>query len=76
MLHKELRAYRLYTILEKKLQFLADLSHWYVNINKLRIKGDDGPEEVKLTLNVFFHALLNAAIIMAPFVPFVTEFMY
>jgi isoleucyl-tRNA synthetase len=75
-INTEFQNYRLYTVLEEKLRFLDQLSHWYANFNKLRFKGDNGPEEASLSLNVFFHCLLNSTLMMAPFVPFNADYFF
>lgn len=75
-INNEFQAYRLYTVLDEKMKFLDQLSHWYANLNKNRFKGDNGVQDASLSLNVLFHCLLNSTIMMAPFVPFITDYFY
>lgn len=74
--HKEFDKYRLYTVLAEKLRFLNELSNWYVKLNKLRMKGDDGQREAYVSLCTFFHCFMRLITLMAPFVPFITDYFY
>jgi len=40
------------------------------------MKGEDGVEEQKKSLNILFDVLLNTTTLMACITPFLTEFMY
>ena len=40
------------------------------------MKGEEGPEEQKRSLNILFDVLLNTTTLMACITPFLTEFMY
>lgn len=56
--------------------FIDKLSLWYVRFNKLRIKGDAGPEACEASLCTLYHVLLSMARLMAPFTPFLADTMY
>lgn len=58
------------------IEFLEDLTNWYVRLNRLRLKGDHGNEEMLLSLNVLFNVILKETILMCPYTPFITEMMY
>lgn len=64
--------YRLYTVLPALLKFLEDLTNWYIRFNRSRMKEDNA----YLCLNVLFYVLFNMAKLMAPFTPFLAEYMY
>jgi len=34
--------YRLYTVVPKLLKFLENLTNWFVRLNRLRLKGENG----------------------------------
>lgn len=38
--------YRLFTIVKGLLSFLDDLTKWYIRLNRSRIRGDSGEEEM------------------------------
>ncbi len=72
----EMEAYRLYTVMPRLLQFLSELTNWYIRFNRDRMKGMDGIEPAKQCLSQLYEVLLYLSILMAPFTPFFTEWMY
>ena len=74
--HQEMEHYRLYTIVEELLSFLDKVTNWYIRLNRGRIKGDYDLEDWVNSLNVLFITLLNLVILLSPFIPFITEFIY
>ena len=58
------------------LQFLEQLTNWYVRLNRNRMKGDEGIEEQFTSLNTLFDVLLNTTIMMSCITPFITEYIY
>ena len=72
----EVDNYRLYTVVDKKVKFLEQLSNWYVKLNRKRLKGNEGAEDWKIALNVLFQVLMNSMLLMAPYVPFIVENFY
>jgi len=45
LVRKEMEAYKLYNVVRPTLEFLEDLTNWYVRLNRPRMKGDDTTEE-------------------------------
>ena len=41
----EMDNYRLYNVVRHMLQFLEQLTNWYVRLNRSRMKGEEGPED-------------------------------
>ena len=74
--HKEYEAYRLSTVLSEKLKYLDELSNWYIKLNKGRLKGQSGAKDAETCLNVVLYCFLNSILVMAPFVPFITDYFY
>jgi len=68
--------YLLYKVVPKLLDFLYKLSNWYIRLNSKRLKGEEGPESQLVAMNILFEVIMNTCITMAPYVPFLTEFMY
>ncbi len=54
--------------------FINDLSTWYLRRSRDRMKG--GSEASRATLNVFGCVLAETAKMLAPFMPFLSEFLY
>lgn len=72
----ELESYKLYAVLPLLLKFLEDLTNWYVKLNRKRFKGETSPADCKVALDILYDTLLNMAVLMAPFTPFITESFY
>lgn len=68
--------YRLYTVVPKLLQFLENLTNWYVRLNRQRLKGETGNEDWNQSLNVLFEVIHKANVLIAPYTPFMTEMMF
>ena len=76
--HEEMKAYRLYTVVPRLVEFIEELTNWYVRLNRDRLKGagDEGEAGALLGLNVLFEVMLTMTLIMSPFTPFFTEYLY
>jgi isoleucyl-tRNA synthetase len=82
--HEEMKAYRLYTVMPALVKFVTLLTNWYVRLNRDRLKGleggsgegGDAETDAETGLQVLYNVLLDVTIIMAPFIPFITEFFY
>ena len=74
--HQEMEAYRLYTVVSELLGFLDKLTNWYIRLNRSRIKGDFGEDDWINSLNVLFGSILNLILLLSPFIPFITEYIY
>ena len=73
---KEMKAYRLYTVVPRLTKFIDQLTNWYVRMNRKRIKGDFGVEDCYHALDSLYDILMAMVKIMAPFTPYLTEYMY
>lgn len=74
--HQEMKAYRLYTVVPRLIEFIDELSKWYLRLNRFRLKGEMGDEDAAVGLNVLYEVLVTMTVIMSPFTPFFTEFLY
>lgn len=54
----ELDNYRLYSVVHVLLKFLDDLTKGYIKLTRSRMKGDQGLDEMQLSLNTLFDVLL------------------
>jgi isoleucyl-tRNA synthetase len=73
---KEMKAYRLYTVVPRLTKFIDMLTNWYVRTNRKRIKGEGGVKDCYHALDTLYDVLLAMVKMMAPFTPFLTEYMY
>ncbi|KFG26465.1 isoleucyl-tRNA synthetase [Nematocida ausubeli] len=60
--------YRLHNILPKTIEFLGDLSRWYIRLSRDRLRNTE--------MKVLRHILKGLSVIMAPFTPFFSEVCY
>lgn len=74
--HTEMKAYRLYTVVPRLVSFIDELTNWYVRLNRDRLKGAAGEEEAIVGLNVLYEVMITLTVIMTPFTPFFTEYLY
>ncbi|XP_065333424.1 isoleucine--tRNA ligase, cytoplasmic [Cloeon dipterum] len=73
---QEMAAYRLYTVVPRLVQFIENLTNWYVRMNRKRLKGEGGDADCNQALSTLFKVLYSMTCVMAPFTPFLTELMY
>jgi isoleucyl-tRNA synthetase len=69
---KEMESYRLYTVVPRLIDFIKQLTNWYVRLNRTNIKNDIIGE----SLNTLFWVILTSCRIMSPFTPFLSEWMF
>ena len=74
----EMQAYRLYTVVPRLLWFIESLTNGYVRMNRPRLRG--APEvsraDQAVALTTLGEVLLTLCILMAPFAPFTSEWLY
>lgn len=75
--HKEMKAYHLYTVVPGVLKFAEELTNWYVRMNRRRLKGTDKDnEDWGHALSTLFSVLFTVSRVLAPFTPFMAENLY
>ena len=75
-IHEEMGQYQLYTVVPKLLNFIDQMTNWYIRFNRRRLKGENGVEDCVKALNALFEALFTFARAMAPFTPFLADTIY
>jgi isoleucyl-tRNA synthetase len=73
---KEMKEYKLYNVVPKMIQFLEQLTNWYLRLNRPRMKGEQGLREASTSLQVLLEVMHKLNVLMSPHVPFLTEHMY
>lgn len=68
--------YELDTATNAILDYIDDLTNWYVKFNRDRLKGHDGVEEQSYALSTLNFVLYQYCLISAPFTPFLSEHIY
>ncbi|SJM85351.1 Isoleucine--tRNA ligase, cytoplasmic [Zygosaccharomyces bailii] len=75
-IHKEMEVYKLYSVVPKLLNFIDELTNWYIRFNRRRLKGENGVEDCLKALNTLFEALFTFVRAMAPFTPFLSDSIF
>eukprot|EP01102_Stenamoeba_stenopodia_P010924 TRINITY_DN3331_c0_g1_i2.p1 TRINITY_DN3331_c0_g1~~TRINITY_DN3331_c0_g1_i2.p1 ORF type:complete len:1070 (-),score=302.88 TRINITY_DN3331_c0_g1_i2:3045-6254(-) len=73
---KEMEGYRLYTVMPRLVKFIDQLTNWYIRFNRKRLRGSYGQDEALMAINTLFHVIYAMIRLMAPFTPFLTEYIY
>ncbi len=69
---ENMEAYKLSEASRPIMEFVTELSQWYVRRSRDRFKGDD-PEDKKNALSTLQEVFLTLSKLMAPFTPFIAE---
>jgi len=75
-IHEEMTEYRLYTVVPRLLNFIDELTNWYIRFNRRRLKGEVSIDDTKKSLNTLTEALFGLVRAMGPFTPFLSETIY
>ncbi|CAI4054642.1 hypothetical protein N7582_000122 [Saccharomyces uvarum] len=75
-IHEEMGQYKLYTVVPRLLNFIDELTNWYIRFNRRRLKGESGVDDCLKALNSLFDALFTFVRAMAPFTPFLSDTIY
>ncbi|KAH8258701.1 hypothetical protein KR038_004332 [Drosophila bunnanda] len=75
-LANEMKMYRLYTVVPRLTKFIDQLTNWYVRLNRRRIKGELGAEQCIQSLDTLYDVLYSMVKMMAPFTPYLTEYIF
>ena len=56
--------------------FVEDLTNWYIKLNRDRLKGLEGKHEQLMSLSTLYNVIITYVTISAPFTPFFSEYVY
>ncbi len=73
---EEMEAYHLYSVVPALLDFLEELTNWYVRLNRRRFWGEGASEDKHFAYQTLYEVLLDFAKLMAPFTPFLADAIY
>jgi len=74
-IEKEMADYRLYAVIPLLLEFLDDLTNWYLRRSRRRFWSEDKADK-QAGYNTMYEVLMGFSKALAPFLPFVTEEIY
>ena len=72
----EMTAYRLYNVAPALLDFMNELTNWYIRLNRVRFWGAGLSADKKAAYQTLHQVLHELCQIMAPFTPFFAEVAY
>ncbi|MCP4912212.1 MAG: isoleucine--tRNA ligase [Oligoflexia bacterium] len=72
----EMEGYRLYNVVPALFTFIEDLTNWYIRLNRTRFWADGLEKDKCSAYSTLFTCLKELSAAMAPFAPFLSEFIY
>ncbi|HAR31526.1 MAG TPA: isoleucine--tRNA ligase [Gammaproteobacteria bacterium] len=73
---EEMEAYRLYNVVPALLEFVEDLTNWYIRLNRARFWANGMTADKSAAFATLHAALVDLSKLMAPFVPFLADHLY
>ncbi len=58
------------------LEYVDDLTNWYIKLNRDRLRGLAGSKERTMSLSVLYKVLITYVKVCAPFMPYLSEHLY
>jgi isoleucyl-tRNA synthetase len=75
---EEMEVYRLYLVVPKVLDFIEDLTNWYIRLNRRRFWGNESSDsqDTHAAYSTLYFVLLEFSKVFAPFAPFISEHIF
>ncbi|SNW62233.1 Isoleucyl-tRNA synthetase [Orpheovirus IHUMI-LCC2] len=74
---KHMKEYNFWRVKPEILNFIEDLTNWYIKFNRNRFRGRFCTvEDQSQSLSTLYHVMLTFSILSAPFLPFLSETIY
>ncbi len=73
---KEMEEYKLYNVVPALFNFIEDLTNWYIRLNRNRFWGEEMSDDKCQAYSVLYEAIKEISLAMAPFSPFLAEYIY
>ena len=72
----EMEGYRLYNVVPRLTWFIDVLTNWYIRLSRRRFWKSDDDADKNDAYATLYEVLVTFATVMAPFMPFVSEYVY
>ena len=72
----EMEGYRLYNVVPALFAFIEDLTNWYIRLNRGRFWGEEISADKIAAYSTLYEVLMELSKVMAPFAPFLSEYLY
>ncbi|MBL7666141.1 MAG: isoleucine--tRNA ligase [Bacteriovoracaceae bacterium] len=73
---KEMEAYHLYNVVPELFNFIEELTNWYIRLNRRRFWESDLSQDKCEAYSTLYSALKTLSQLMAPFAPFLSDYLY
>ncbi|MCZ6642992.1 MAG: isoleucine--tRNA ligase [Gammaproteobacteria bacterium] len=73
---REMDCYQLYNVVPQLFAFIEDLTNWYIRLNRGRFWGEDITADKIAAYSTLFTTLYELSQVMAPFAPFLADYIY
>jgi isoleucyl-tRNA synthetase len=73
---KEMEQYNLYRVVPLLVDFIDNLTNWYIRRSRRRFWKSENDEDKDLAYSTLYRVLVEFSKVMAPFLPFCTEAIY
>ncbi len=76
---KHMLDYKLYLVVPATLEFIDDLTNWYIRLSRRRFWGQEGggiSEEQSAAFSTLYYVLSKFSLMLAPYAPFIAERIY
>lgn len=74
-IENEMKVYQLYNVVPVLLEFLEELTNWYLRRSRRRFWSDD-KQDKQYGYDTLYYVLIEFSKVLAPFLPFLTEEIY
>jgi isoleucyl-tRNA synthetase len=74
--NKEMEEYNLYKVVPHLVDFIDNLTNWYIRRSRRRFWKSENDGDKDLAYGTLYYVLVRFSKVMAPFLPFVTESIY
>jgi hypothetical protein len=68
--------YELSRATKKCVDMIDDITNWYLKFNRDRLKGKNGDIEWVISTSTLFQVIMKYITLLAPFTPFITQYIY
>ncbi len=73
---KEMDAYRLYNVVPAVVEFVDDLTNWYIRRSRRRFWKSENDQDKNFAYATLYQVLVEFSKVLAPFLPFMAEEIY
>ena len=75
-IEKYMEEYKIDYVIKMLINYIDDLTNWYIKFNRDRLKGFIDSESYQISLSTLYTVLIDFTTISSPFIPFLTEHIY